>query len=113
MAINAAAHAELSRLRRDIAGIEGRLADAERLTLDPRRERRREFVCAVVGSTGARGTGAAAARRPALDAAMGGGLPLAALHEIRAGESRDGGAAGGFALALSARLAAAGAPPSL
>jgi protein ImuA len=48
-----------------------------------------------------------------LDAALGGGLPLAALHEIRAEESRDGGAAAGFALALAARIAAAGGEPAL
>ena len=47
---------------------------------------------------------------PSLDAFLGGGLPLAALTEIRAGESRDGGVAGGFALALAARLAACRAP---
>ena len=44
----------------------------------------------------------------ALDTALGGGLPLAALTEIRAAQSRDGGAASGFALALVARLVASG-----
>jgi protein ImuA len=48
-----------------------------------------------------------------LDAALGGGLPLASLTEIRASLSRDGGAAAGFVLALAARLAAAGGMSSL
>lgn len=43
---------------------------------------------------------------PHLDAALGGGLRLAALHEIRSGESRDAGAATGFAVAVLSRLAA-------
>jgi protein ImuA len=43
----------------------------------------------------------------AIDRKIGGGLALAALHEIRTRESRDCGAASGFALALIARLAAA------
>jgi protein ImuA len=50
---------------------------------------------------------------PALDERLGGGLPLAALHEVRADASRDGGAAAGFVLALAARLAAAGGEPSI
>jgi protein ImuA len=50
---------------------------------------------------------------PALDKILGGGLPLATLHEIRAGECRDGGVASGFALALMSRLAAAGAASSI
>lgn len=49
----------------------------------------------------------------ALDESLGGGVGLAALHEIRACESRDGGAAAGFALALIAWLAQAAAPLSL
>ncbi len=111
MAINATAHAELSRLRRDIARIEGRLADAERLTLDSA-----PALDAQAEAEGLRERRHRARLRlgvAALDAAMGGGLPLAALHEIRAAESRDGGAASGFAQALSARLAAAGGMSSV
>jgi protein ImuA len=48
-----------------------------------------------------------------LDTTLGGGVPLATLHEIRAGESRDGGAAAGFALAIVARLAEVGGVPSI
>ncbi len=44
---------------------------------------------------------------PAVDHLLGGGLRRAALHEIRAAESRDAGAASGFAAALLARLAVA------
>ena len=110
MASNAAAQAKLCRLRRDIAEIEGRFAEDDRLALDP----------AGTESAGGLVVRAAAdlkaqARRtrlplglPSLDSALGGGLPLAALLEIRARESRDGGAAGGFVTALVARLAASG-----
>jgi len=41
-----------------------------------------------------------------LDEVLGGGLPLSALTEIRASQSRDGGAVSGFALSLVARLMA-------
>src|SRR3954468_22866357 len=110
MAIPAAAQAELSRLRRDIARIEGRLAEEERLPeavlsrepntfpaapqteLPKPRKPRRPLKLGI----------------PPLDAVLGGGLPLAALTEIRASQSRDGGAASGFALSLVARLMAAG-----
>jgi protein ImuA len=113
MASSAAAQETLSRLRREIAGIEGRLAEEDRLTLAP----------PAAGGAGAflRATDPAgetlAARLPfgveALDTALGGGLPLAALSEIRARESRDGGAAGGFVLSLVARLSAFRALPSV
>lgn len=49
----------------------------------------------------------------AIDAALGGGLQLAALHEVRAGESRDAGAATGFAAALLSRLAQTDTRPIL
>ncbi len=42
---------------------------------------------------------------PAMDRLTGGGLRRNALHEIRAGETRDAGAAAGFATALLSRLA--------
>ena len=125
MATPAAAQVELCRLRRDIARIEGRLAEADRMVLD----------CdpgeggMASGSNSQRQslakTGAGANFRPhercgrlrlghqALDAVLDGGLPLATLHEIRAGETRDGGAAAGFVLALVSRLAEAGGVPSV
>lgn len=48
-----------------------------------------------------------------LDAALGGGLARAALAEIHAAETRDAGAAAGFALALASRLLVAGSRPLL
>ncbi len=50
---------------------------------------------------------------PKLDAALGGGLRRAALHEIRSGESRDAGAATGFTVAVLSRLLAANRNPIL
>ena len=103
MATPAVAHAELSRLRRDIARIEGRLAEEDRLpdAVPPR-------ASEPVAEPQEKARGRLAFGIAPLDIALGGGLPLAALHEIRAGESRNGGAVSGFALALVARLAALG-----
>ncbi len=117
MALNAAARAELCRLRRDIAAIEGRLAEDDRLTLAPAAAEAAGPAGGDPVLRGARDLRTARTRLPlgvsALDVALGGGLPLAALCEICARESRDGGAAGGFVLALVARLAASGLPPSV
>ncbi len=120
MASIAVARAELCRLRRDIARIEGRLAEADRMLLDNAPEGPGGAVRADTGEVRIDGRNRSQGFRPpekrgrlplgfaALDRILGGGLPLATLHEIRAGESRDGGAASGFALALIARLAEAG-----
>lgn len=150
MPLTVMARAELSRLRRDIARIEGRLAEASRLTLDGGGRAASDGAAGTAASgdsgsgesgSGKSGSGesggapsapAAPAREAAgegrpdigrrgrlalgparLDAALGGGLPCAALTEIRAGQSRDGGAAAGFALALAARLSATGGAPSV
>jgi protein ImuA len=105
MAVTAEVRAELCRLRRDIARLEGRRAADDRLVLDcavsdggaaacelqPREQRGR--LCLGV---------------PGLDDVLGGGLPLATLHEIRAVQSYQGAAAAGFVMAVLARLAAAG-----
>ncbi len=48
-----------------------------------------------------------------IDAALGGGLPRAGLHEFRAAESRDFGASAGFATALLIRIAATDRRPVL
>jgi protein ImuA len=48
-----------------------------------------------------------------LDRRLGGGLPLAALHEVRSDETRGSGAATGFAAALLTRLAEVQAKPIL
>jgi protein ImuA len=50
---------------------------------------------------------------PGLDSCLGGGLPIAALHEIRCAETRESGALTGFAVALSTRLAALETRPIL
>jgi protein ImuA len=116
MAAIAGARAALERLRRDIACIEGRSAAADRLILDSE-----AFSGGIVEHVEA----AAAGFKPrprrgklrlghgGLDAVLGGGLPLAALHEVRVRESRDGGAAAGFAMALLARLVEAGGVSSV
>ena len=77
MATPAVAHAELSRLRRDIARIEGRLAEEDRLpdAVPPR-------VSEPVAGPREKPRGRLAFGIAPLDAALGGGLPLAALHEI-------------------------------
>ena len=108
MAMNNAAQAELCRLRRNIARMEGRLLSGrERLSLDS------AFSNAAAGL----GSRERPARLPlglaAFDALLGGGFPLAALHEVCASESRDGGAASGFALALLTRLVEAGEVSSI
>src|SRR5262245_51486776 len=101
MAALATAQAELSRLRRDIARIEGRLADEDRLSeaVLPRPE---ADAVAVASQGRGKSLGRLSLGITSLDDVLGGGLPLGALTEIRAGQSRDGGAASGFALALAA-----------
>jgi protein ImuA len=129
-----AAQAELCRLRRDIARIEGRLAEADRMVLDsepgeaeveqqgihPSRRGGKGQADGAHPTTQAGADFKPRERRgrlrlgqPALDAILNGGLPLATLHEIRPGETRDCGAAAGFALALVSRLAEAGGVPSV
>ncbi len=108
MAGHPAVQAELSDLRRQIARIEGRLADEDRLEktlvsqhLAPHRswgakERRGRLPLGV----------------PGLDKLLGGGIPLGTLHEIRAEETRDAAAGAGFLLAILAHHAdAAGCMP--
>jgi protein ImuA len=111
MASAATARGVLCRLRRDIARIEGRLAAADRLAFASEGGVG-EDSDAVAGQSGGLETPAGGlAERfslglPALDAVLGGGLARAALHEVRAAQSRDEPAASGFALALVARLCA-------
>ena len=104
MAIFAAAHAELCRLRRDIARIEGRLADDDRLAEAALSSAPFSGDVAADERMRRKSGGRLALGIAALDAVLGGGLPLAALTEIRAAQSRDGGVVSGFALALVARL---------
>ena len=127
MASAATAREVLCRLRRDIARIEGRLAEADRLAFVSEGRGDSEgqgvsgsFAAAEGGVSGNFGADAGQSGGPtmpaaglvarfslglpALDAVLGGGLAGAALHEIRAAQSRDAPAASGFALALVARL---------
>jgi protein ImuA len=103
----AAAWTGLRRLRWDIARVEGRCLVEERLA--------RDFANPDDGGS------SSAALQPhirhrlkfgiaRLDSLLGGGLSLGALHEMRAAETRDGGALMGFAVALLARLVATGMP---
>ncbi len=101
MATNAVAHEAVCALRREIARIEGRLPD--------------QFEPPVASTSTGDGlllrhgglpvgqhvlpTGAAR-----LDAALQGGLPLAALTEIHGRQTRDAGAVAGFTLALCAAV---------
>lgn len=89
-------------LRREIARIEGRLAE----TFDESAEAgetvlRRRNGAPLGGST--LSTGALA-----LDRALGGGLPADALTEIHAAQARDAGCLTGFMLCLATRLAGSG-----
>lgn len=111
MAAPARAQAELCRLRREIARIEGRPAAAERLVAVAPTVRAASRAGEALWGTHQRGRLALGVGP--LDAALGGGLRLDALHEVRAAETRDGGAAAGFVLALLARLAAGRPAPVL
>jgi hypothetical protein len=107
MASAATARGELCRLRRDIARIEGRLAEADRLAFVSEGQRDSESLEVSEGSGAAeggmgKGSGTAAGQAgdpilpapilapkfplglPALDAVLGGGLAGAVLHKIRA-----------------------------
>lgn len=89
MAASAVARETVSALRRQIARIEGTLP---------------ERLDAPAGGGFAAGEAFLATGAAGLDLALGGGLPKAALSEIHAAETRDAGAAAGFALALASRL---------
>ncbi|MGE0501162.1 MAG: ImuA family protein [Rhizobiaceae bacterium] len=85
-------------LRRQIARIEGRLAE----TLDG--SATGGAIVLRHGVVAARADASLATGVPGLDATLGGGLPLAALTEIHTRETRDAGASAGFALALAALM---------
>lgn len=102
MAGNAAARETMLALRRDIARIEGRLA--ERLDLPARPAATETDEPLLLRRGGVAAPDLLETGVPELDAALGGGLPRAALTEIHAAETREAGAAAGFAMALAARL---------
>jgi protein ImuA len=89
----------IARLRRRIGEIEGRPGNREPGTEDGRQNRPPTSGIRLLASVLRFGI-------PALDQRLGGGLKRNALHEIRAGETRDAAAATGFAVALLARLVA-------
>lgn len=108
MATSAVAREAVFALRRQIARIEGRLAE----TLDgPAHDGGHDgaedrWVTRHHGRPGR--APALAIGSPTLDAALGGGLPDAGLVEIHGAETRDAGAVGGFALGLVAQAGLCG-----
>ena len=104
MATDALAREELLSLRRQIAKIEGRLA--ERLELPSARRGEGEPAEARADAVLVRRDGIAEAGLlpigvEALDRPLGGGLPRAALTELHGAQMRDAGAVTGFALGLA------------
>jgi protein ImuA len=102
MASHVVAREAICTLRREIAKIEGTLAD--RLAPPPGQAEgdillRRNGEAVGMGHSPLLRTGAVS-----FDAALGGGLPRTGLVEIHGGEARDAGAVAGFALALASRL---------
>lgn len=116
MAQAALARQELFALRREIARIEGRLAERLELPVfEPRAIPGESKVvpdagdAMVVRRGGIAGPALLPIGVPALDGPLGGGLPLAAMTEIHGTQMRDAGAVAGFALGLAA-LALKGSP---
>jgi protein ImuA len=114
MAQAALAREELFALRREIARIEGRLAERLELPVfepgapDGNKAAPQEGGM-VVRRGGIAGPALLPVGVPALDDPLGGGLPLAAMTEIHGTQMRDAGAVAGFALGLAA-LALKGSP---
>ena len=111
MAEAAVARGTVFALRREIAKIEGR--PAERLeppqpcrTLPQPEPGSEPGAPLILRRNGVARPDLLETGAPSLDAALGGGLPLAALTEIHAAETRNAGAAAGFMLALASRLMA-------
>lgn len=104
MATSAAARETLFALRREIAKIEGGPAETlapNEVGTDPNGVVLREGGIALRHSVLAGGV--LSTGDPDFDAALGGGIPKAALTEIHGAEMRDAGAVTGFALGLCAR----------
>jgi protein ImuA len=88
--------------------MEGRLAEADRLVLDTAAS-----ADEVSGLRPRVRRGRLSFGLSSLDGLLDGGLQLATLHEVRAHETRDGGAAAGLVMALLTRLAEAGGADSV
>lgn len=109
MAQAALAREGLFALRREIARIEGRLAERLELPVfDPRsipgegKAVPNAGDAMVVRRSGIAGPALLPLGVPALDDPLGGGVPLAAMTEIHGAQMRDAGAVAGFALGLAA-----------
>lgn len=102
MVTGAVARDTVFALRHQIAKIEGR--QAEKLVEPDRQEDTERGVVLRRNGVAAPATAFVASGAAALDAALGGGLPRAALTEIHAAQTRDAGAAAGFALGLASLL---------
>ena len=112
MATTAMARETVFALRQEIARIEGVLP--ERLDVPERPTGQPVGAGVILRRAGIPGAAEVVLRTgiERFDVALGGGLPYAALIEIHGRETRDAGAAAGFALALAALASnkAAGAP---
>lgn len=105
MATSAVAREAVFALRRQIARIEGRLAETLDGPDDHAGETQGGWVTRHHGlpdRVAGQGT-VIATGSPTLDTALGGGLPAAGLVEIHGAETRDAGAVGGFAFGLVAQ----------
>ncbi|MGD9913531.1 MAG: ImuA family protein [Rhizobiaceae bacterium] len=96
-------------LRRQIAAIEGRLADR----LDAPEEAAGSEGTVIRANGMARPGGLFASGIKGLDQVLGGGLPLAALTEIHSTGTRDAASGAGFALALLSRVLRQASAPLL
>jgi len=113
MATHAAAQGTLCALRREIARIEGRLADRLEAPASPSGNQADEDWV-LLRRNGVAATGASlrlGVRK--VDDALGGGLPLAALTELHGARTQDAGALAGFCCGLLALLGAAATLPIL
>lgn len=108
----------LPRLRREVAALEGRPAPADAEATagtdsDPASRQFPDRPSSFGWSRPRQGNGVLPLGIPALDAALGSGLPRAGLHEVRAEATRETGVQTGFAAALLALLADRDPRPAL
>lgn len=100
MAGNAEARETVFALRREIARIEGRLAER----LEPAGGAEGSEAAVLARRNGMAETGLMPIGVEVLDRALGGGLPRAALTEIHGARMDDAGAVSGFALGMAAMI---------
>lgn len=102
MARAAMAQGTICALRREIARIEGTLPARLAAPGEDGLVLRRGLSAAYGAVTQGPDSGLVETGAPGFDTALGGGVPRAALTEVHGGQTRDAGAAAGFALALVA-----------